>query len=343
MKNGSRTRSHVSNALALLLLLLCITHTSETHAQSSLYATRGDASAVERPRLPAAPLKRLMPLRGAETPEGSRVRISSDGTLADYKAFRQGGRFYVLIPHAAADFAPDANGLSGRGFADARVERRGADVLISFALRDGATARVTQNFNRLDVLFSLTPQTPAPVVQQQQPPPAAQSPTGQTSGSGDPATPANATPATPSAPATANPSATTDPSTAGSTSQASASRATGAGGKIVLPPEKANPIRPARFERPPVIDGKLDDEVWARAAVFKDFYQISPGDNTAPSLPTKAFIGYDSKHLYLAFDCTDEPGKVRATIPKRDDVFGDDTVRVFLDTFNDKRKAYVLA
>ena len=112
---------------------------------------------------------------------------------------------------------------------------------------------------------------------------------------------------------------------------------------VKLPEEKALPVRVPRFERPPVIDGKLDDEVWKQAAVFKDFYQINPGDNTAPSLPTKAFMGYDSKYLYIAFDCTDEPGKVRATIPKRDDVFGDDTVRVFLDTFNDKRKAYVLA
>jgi hypothetical protein len=115
------------------------------------------------------------------------------------------------------------------------------------------------------------------------------------------------------------------------------------GSGAALPEEKARPVRVSRFEEPPVIDGKLDDEVWKHAAVFKDFYQISPGDNTAPSLPTKAFMGYDSKHLYFAFHCFDEPGKVRATIPKRDDVFVDDSIRIFLDTFNDKRKAYVLA
>src|SRR5437016_10978007 len=53
-------------------------------------------------------------------------------------------------------------------------------------------------------------------------------------------------------------------------------------------------------------------------------------------------IGYDSKTLYLAFHCYDEPDRVRATVAKRDEVFGDDNVRLFLDTFNDQRRAYVL-
>jgi hypothetical protein len=111
---------------------------------------------------------------------------------------------------------------------------------------------------------------------------------------------------------------------------------------VVVPPEKAKPVRIPRFDKPPVIDGKLDDEVWKQAAVFKDFYQVSPGDNIAPSAPTEAFIGYDSKFLYLAFHCYDDPAKVRGTVAKRDQIFDEDNVRVFLDTFNDQRKAYVL-
>ena len=84
-----------------------------------------------------------------------------------------------------------------------------------------------------------------------------------------------------------------------------------------IPPEKSEPVRVPRFDAPPVIDGKLDDEVWKTAAVFKDFYQIQPGDNIAPSKPTETMIGYDSKTLYLAFHCFDEPDKVRATVAKR--------------------------
>src|SRR6267378_2831096 len=111
---------------------------------------------------------------------------------------------------------------------------------------------------------------------------------------------------------------------------------------ITIPPEKAKSIAIPRFDKPPVIDGKLDDEVWKTAAVFKDFYQINPGDNIAPSKPTEAMIGYDAKTIYFAFHCYDEPDKIRATVAKRDEVFGEDNVRVFLDTFNDQRRAYVL-
>jgi len=107
-----------------------------------------------------------------------------------------------------------------------------------------------------------------------------------------------------------------------------------------LSPEKAQPVRIPRLDKPPVIDGKLDDEVWQRAAAFKDFYQVNPGDNIAPSQPSEAYIAYDSKFLYLAFRAYDEPGKVRATIAKRDQIFSDDYIGVYLDTFNDKRKAF---
>jgi hypothetical protein len=94
------------------------------------------------------------------------------------------------------------------------------------------------------------------------------------------------------------------------------------------------------FAKPPVIDGKLDDDVWKNAAVLKDFYQVQPGDNIAPSKPTEVMLGYDSRFIYVAFHCYDEPDKVRANIPKRDNIFNDDYVGILFDTFNDKRKAY---
>jgi hypothetical protein len=112
--------------------------------------------------------------------------------------------------------------------------------------------------------------------------------------------------------------------------------------KVTVPPEKAKPMSLPRFETPPVIDGKMDEPVWQQAAVFKDFYQINPGDNTEPSKPTIAYMGYDARMLYFAFHCFDEPDKIRATVAKRDQVFGEDNVRVYLDTFNDQRRAYLI-
>src|SRR5262252_8846076 len=110
--------------------------------------------------------------------------------------------------------------------------------------------------------------------------------------------------------------------------------------KTSLPPEKSAPVHMPRFEKPPVIDGKLDDEVWKNAAVLGDFIQVQPGDNIAPSKRTEVLLGYDAKFLYIAFHCYDEPDKVRATIAKRDNIFNDDYVGILFDTFNDKRKAY---
>src|ERR1051326_1342741 len=109
---------------------------------------------------------------------------------------------------------------------------------------------------------------------------------------------------------------------------------------ITLPPEKVNPVHLPKFEKPPVIDGKLDDEVWKDAAVLKDFYQVQPGDNIAPSKPTEVMLGHDAKFIYIAFHCYDEPEKVRANIAKRDNIFNDDYVGILFDTFNDSRKAY---
>lgn len=109
-----------------------------------------------------------------------------------------------------------------------------------------------------------------------------------------------------------------------------------------LPPEKAQAVRVARFVSSPVIDGKLDETNWQQAAVLKDFYQTAPGDNTAPSFPTVAMLGYDENFLYVGIRARNDPQKIRATVAKRDEVTNDDYVAIYLDTFNDRRTAYVL-
>lgn len=112
--------------------------------------------------------------------------------------------------------------------------------------------------------------------------------------------------------------------------------------KIVIPPEKASPVTVPKFAEAPVIDGRLDEEVWQTAAKFKDFVQSEPGYLTPPSKETIAYMGYDEQNLYIAYFCFDEPDKIRATVAKRDAVGGEDYVGVFLDTFNDQRRAYIL-
>lgn len=135
----------------------------------------------------------------------------------------------------------------------------------------------------------------------------------------------------------ASPAVPADP--AAGTNRAPVTEAT-AKGAVVLPPEKKQPVTIPKFEKAPVIDGNLNDEVWSKATVLRDFYQIDPGDNTAPSKPTEVLLGYDSKFLYVAFRAFDEPDKIRSTVAKRDNIFNDDYIGFYLDTFNDRRKAF---
>jgi hypothetical protein len=102
------------------------------------------------------------------------------------------------------------------------------------------------------------------------------------------------------------------------------------------------PAAIAKLETAPVIDGQLNDVVWQSATVFGDFVQTQPGDNVAPSDPTEVYIGYDAKNLYIAFRAKQDRSKIRATQGRRDNVFSDDFVGVYIDTFNDQQQAYFI-
>jgi hypothetical protein len=321
---------------AAALFALALTWALPPRAASARQLASNYAPAGARTGAKARTLKRVVVSVG-ETAEGVRARITSDGPVEGYRAFVEGVKFFVLIPET--DASAIKTGVPALpGIERVEAEQRGDDALISFIAAPGVVPRVRAGFNRLEVLFAAqkpstggasnnsssgndkTDSRPTPT-----PTPAAPTPANAPASGGAAANPANSTPATPDAK-----SANASPGT-------SAARLA-----ALLTPEKLNPVRIPRFDKPPVIDGKLDDEAWKAAAVFKDFVQIRPGDLLAPSEPTEVRVGYDSKFIYIAFHAFDEQGKVRATLPKRDAVFNDDWVGVFLDTFNDGRRAYEL-
>jgi hypothetical protein len=96
--------------------------------------------------------RRVTALQLGGAVEGSRVTIVSDSALNDYEAFRRGDRFYVKIP--LADFFSALPRLRADGFEDVQVQKVGDGLVVSFKLQVGATARVDQHGNRLDVVFS---------------------------------------------------------------------------------------------------------------------------------------------------------------------------------------------
>ena len=97
-----------------------------------------------------------------------------------------------------------------------------------------------------------------------------------------------------------------------------------------------------RTDSAPVIDGRLDDEVWRTAAVIDDFHQTSPSNGAMPSEVTIVRVTYDDEYLYIAADLRDsDPGAISAKQMIQGKMFySDDRFWVTLDSFNNKRNDY---
>jgi hypothetical protein len=96
------------------------------------------------------------------------------------------------------------------------------------------------------------------------------------------------------------------------------------------------------FTSPPRIDGVLDDTFWEGGTVIEDFTQFEPLEGGTPSEKTKAYLGHDREYLYIALRCFDsDPAAIRACLTPRDKAPADDGITVYLDTFNDKKRAFV--
>ncbi|MCP5109165.1 MAG: carbohydrate binding family 9 domain-containing protein, partial [bacterium] len=91
------------------------------------------------------------------------------------------------------------------------------------------------------------------------------------------------------------------------------------------------------------IDGKLEEKVWDHALKMDLLYETWPRDNVTPLVKTECYIIHDKANLYVGFRAFDpDPSKIRAYFFERDNIIFDDFVMVFLDTFNDERRAYGL-
>jgi len=100
-----------------------------------------------------------------------------------------------------------------------------------------------------------------------------------------------------------------------------------------------------RMEQPPTIEDfptmAPSPRLAGKMARIEGFRQWIPHDGEPVSQRTVAYLGYDSKSFYAVFVCFDkEPGKIRAHLGHRDDIWDDDFVAVWIDSFHDHRRAY---
>ncbi|MCP4156060.1 MAG: carbohydrate binding family 9 domain-containing protein [bacterium] len=93
---------------------------------------------------------------------------------------------------------------------------------------------------------------------------------------------------------------------------------------------------------PPVIDGKLDEALWQEAPGFSEFKTLSPAYGLEPSENTRVYVYNDQNNIYFGIRSQDStPGRIKASLTKRDDLGTDDWVSIELDTFNNSQTSYM--
>ena len=91
------------------------------------------------------------------------------------------------------------------------------------------------------------------------------------------------------------------------------------------------------------LDGRLDEPFWATADSIDDLRQREPLEGSSATERTVVKVAHDAEALYIAVRCDDSNMRgVRASQLRRDaDLSSDDNVQLLIDSFNDRRSAFV--
>ena len=89
------------------------------------------------------------------------------------------------------------------------------------------------------------------------------------------------------------------------------------------------------------VDGVLDEAVWGQAVRLGEFWQYEPVDGIPAEDQTEILAWYSATAVHFGIIAHDrDPSAIRATRADRDQIDGDDHVVVYLDTFDDQRRAF---
>lgn len=101
-------------------------------------------------------------------------------------------------------------------------------------------------------------------------------------------------------------------------------------------------VVPVRTTEPPLLDGRLSEQVWQKTPRITGFKTVEPEFGKAATEKTVAYAAYDDQNLYFALECYDsEPGKVKATVANWDQLLmgQQDWAGVVIDALNDQQLA----
>ena len=111
-----------------------------------------------------------------------------------------------------------------------------------------------------------------------------------------------------------------------------------------LSPSERFQVEPRRVEAGPVVDGRLDEEVWLEAAIIDEFVQQEPTEGDPATERTVVRLLYDARALYVGVEAFDSQADgVIATEKRRDSqrLLDEDNFQIILDTFHDRRSGYM--
>ncbi len=90
------------------------------------------------------------------------------------------------------------------------------------------------------------------------------------------------------------------------------------------------------------VDGRLDEPLWEQAPAIDDFVQKEPVEGAPPTERMEIRFVYDSSALYVGARMYKAPGSaIQAPMGRRDRAEQAENIQVALDTFHDRRTAYV--
>ena len=105
------------------------------------------------------------------------------------------------------------------------------------------------------------------------------------------------------------------------------------------PPKSATAIN--IHQKPPEIDGVLDDDIWGEAPTFSGFLQRDPEQGKPATEKTNFQIAYDDEAIYFGIVCYDsEPDKISARLGRRDSRLDSDRISINLDPYHDHQTGY---
>jgi len=104
--------------------------------------------------------------------------------------------------------------------------------------------------------------------------------------------------------------------------------------------EKSTPIK--LVAKAPILDGVLDDSLWAQAVVVDDFHQVRPTEYSEPTQRTEVLLAYDDEHLYIGARIFEEgTGQITAKVLRQGaQLRADDRIGIILDPFQNKRSGF---